>query len=226
MVVSIHQPAYLPWLGYLARIAASDAHVFLDTVQYEKRSFTSRNRIKTTRGPLWLSVPTRVRGHRDRTLMDMEIDGTQDWRRRHLRAIAHSYRQAPRFAERFPRLASLFDVPEERLAELCFQQLAFWLGEFQIRSRVLRASDLRVTGRKSDLMLAICQHVGATTYLSGPLGRNYLDEPAFAAAGIRVEYHDYIHPRYAQLHGEFVADLSVVDYWLNASSDSVLPSAV
>jgi WbqC-like protein family len=217
MVLTIHQPAYLPWLGYLDRIAQSDAFIFLDNVQFERNSFTNRNRIKTANGPIWLTVPVRLNGHLDQTILATEIDERRDWRRKHLRAIEQNYCRAPCFARNFERLRATYAPTVSRLAELCFDQLRFWLTEFGINTRVVRASELPVTGRKSDLILALCRHVGATTYLSGSLGRGYLQEERFARAGVDVRYHDYVHPRYPQLYGDFLPSLAALDYWMNCS---------
>lgn len=218
MIVSIHQPAYLPWLGYLARIAASDVFVFLDTVQFEKNSFTNRNRVKTANGPVWLTVPVLQSGHTQKKLFEIEIDPNQPWRKKHLRSIEMSYSKAPCFKERFPKLLDLYNDSEQYLADLCFKQLAFWLDELDIRTRIVRASDLPVTGTKSNLVLALCQHFGASQYISGPLGRGYLDEGAFAAASIELVYQEFQHPVYPQLHGPFLPAMAVVDYWLNNPS--------
>lgn len=225
MIVSIHQPAYLPWLGYLARIAASDVFVFLDVVQFEKNSFINRNRVKTAGGCLWLTVPVRARGHLSATLLDLEIDNRRDWRRKHLRTIDESYRRAPHYAANAEQLAALFATPENRLAELCFRHLQFWLEEFKIRTPILRASQLPVAGRKSDLVLALCEHLGATTYLSGPMGRHYLEKERFEARGVDVAYHNFSHPEYPQLHGEFIPAMSVVDYWMNCGGAGVIEMA-
>ncbi len=214
MIVSIHQPAHLPWLGYLDRIAASDVFVFLDNVQFERRSFTNRNKIKTPSGPLLLTVPVVTHGHRQ-NILDLRIDEEQFWRKKQLRAIEHNYHKAACFDARFGNLDDFYQPPADRLADFCYRQLLFWLAEFAISTPVVRASELPVQGYKSDLMLALCRHLGATTYLSGPLGRNYLQENEFERAGIEVRYHDYTHPTYPQLHGEFVPRLAAADYWLN-----------
>lgn len=217
MIVSIHQPAYLPWLGYLDRIAASDTFIFLDTVQFEKNSFTNRNRIKTANGPLWLTVPVLSQGHIGRTLQDLKIDNRQDWKTRHLRSIEQNYRKAPFFSERFPRLAALYEGTEESLAELCFRQLHFWAGEFRLKAKILRASDLKAEGAKSGLVLSLCQATGATTYLSGPQGRGYLDEASFAGAGIALRYQDFAPRPYPQLFGDFAPAMAALDYWMHTS---------
>lgn len=221
MIVSIHQPAYLPWLGYLARIAASDRFVFLDTVQFERNSFVNRNRIKTPQGPLWLTVPVLRKGHMERSLLDMEIDERRDWRRKHLLSIEQNYRSAPRFEALRDSLTTLVETNEDRLSELCARQLQFWLSELAVETPVLRASELPVEGTKSDLVLTLCRYLGASTYLSGPLGRGYLREEDFAAEGIDIVYFDYRHPTYPQLHGPFLPSLSVVDYWMNCGDPAL-----
>lgn len=221
LTISIHQPAYLPWLGYLDRIAASDLFVFLDTVQFEKNSFTNRNRIKTPQGVIWLTVPVLAQGHLTRTLAELKIDNRQDWKRKHLRSIEQNYRRAPRFDERVERLASAYSVASDYLVELCFDQLRFWLEEFGIDTRIVRASELAIEGSKSDLVLALCKRLKATRYLSGPLGRDYLQESQFIEAGIAVQYQEFAHPVYPQLYGEFVPALSALDYWMNSASLSL-----
>ena len=217
MIVSIHQPAHLPWLGYFDRIVSSDVFVFLDNVQFEKNSFTNRNRIKTPSGPLWLTIPVVTHGHRQ-NILDIRMDETQFWQKRQLRSIEQNYSKAVCFDDRFAKLEALYHPAAEGLAEFCYRQLIFWLAEFGISTPVVRASVLPIHGYKSDLVLALCQHLGATTYLSGPLGRNYLQEDEFERAGIEVRYHQYAHPTYQQLHGEFVPQLAAADYWLNCPS--------
>lgn len=221
MIVSIHQPAYLPWLGYLARIAASDVFVYLDTVQFEKNSFTNRNRIKTANGPIWLTVPILQQGHLSKRLMDIDIDNRQDWRRKHLRSIEQNYSRAPRFAECFPRFADLYKTEDVKLVEICFRQLRFWLDELSIKTQIVRSSELPVAGQKSGLVLDICRHLGASAYLSGPLGRDYLDELEFSKAGISLSYQNYTHPEYIQLHGHFIPAMGVIDYWINCGDSQL-----
>jgi hypothetical protein len=217
MIVSIHQPAYLPWLGYFDRISASDVFVFLDNVQFEKNSFTNRNRIKTSTGALWLTIPVLGGGHLSKTLVDIKIDWTQNWKRKHLEAIKQNYMRAAFFSDRFERLVTSYTLEAESLADFCYRQLQFWLDRLAISTPIVRASELGVVGSKSRLIADICKNLGATTYLSGPFGRDYLEEAYFAAAGVAIRYHDYSPPVYPQLFGEFIPALSVVDYWLNAA---------
>jgi len=215
VILSAHQPAYLPWLGYLDKIARSDIFVFLDTVQFEKNSYINRNQIKTPHGAQWLTVPVRTKGHLSQTLRDTQIASGTVWRAKHLKSIAMNYSRAAHFESCFPKFNNLLEGSQCKISELCWEQMIFWLAEFAIKTRIVRASELPMVGAKSDLILQLCRHLGATRYLSGALGRDYLVESEFAAANIAIEYQDYVHPRYPQLWGEFLPNLSIVDLWMN-----------
>jgi hypothetical protein len=218
MIVTIHQPAYLPWLGYFDKIIRSDCYVYLDTVQFEKNSFTNRNRILTPQGPLWLTVPVKLRGHMTSTMNDIEIDNGQPWRQKHLRSIYSNYKKSPRFEERYVRLEELYKEEDHLLSDLCFRHLRFWFEELGIRTRLLKASELGIDSKKSELVLDICKHLHADRYISGALGADYLDTAVFEENGIEVEFQNYAHPVYPQLWGtEFVPNLSIVDFWMNAA---------
>ncbi len=235
MILSAHQSAYLPWLGLLHKIARSDLFVYLDAVQFEKNSFSNRNRIKTPQGPLWLTVPVKAQGHTSATLNDLLIDEAQPWRSKHLKAIAANYRRAPHFEACFAKLTKLLDTatattttttadrPPLTLADFCWQELQFWLAEFGIHHpRLLRQSALEPTGRKSDLVLDLCRQLRADQYLSGALGRDYLRLDDFSAAGIAVSFQQFQQPAYPQRWGEFMPALSVVDFWMNCGPDAAL----
>lgn len=215
MILSAHQPAYLPWLGYFDKLIRSDLFVFLDTVQYEKNSFINRNRIKTPQGAIWLTVPVKTKGHIASTLRETEIDNRQNWKEKHLKSIQMNYRKAPRFDVCYPRLEALYSAEDALLADMCSRHLEFWLKEVGAEKRIVRSSSLPIDSKKSDLIFDLCRYFGAELYISGALGRNYLDEEKFKNAGIQVEYQDYRHPVYPQLHGEFMPNLGIVDFWMN-----------
>ena len=215
MILTAHQPAYLPWLGYFDKIARSDLFVFLDAVQFERNSFINRNRIKTANGPTWLTIPVLTKGHLSGTMRETRIDRQKDWRRTHLRSIAQSYVKAPFFDQCFPRLEALYATDDDILAELCLRHLRFWMAELGLTTKLVRLSDLTIAGAKSDLVRDLCLHFGARQYFSGALGRDYLDPAQFSADGIDVAFQDYAHPAYPQLYGPFVAQLSIVDAWMN-----------
>jgi hypothetical protein len=222
MVLTAHQPAYLPWLGYFDKIIRSEIFVFLDTVQYEKNSFINRNQIMTKQGPIWLTVPVKIKGHIGSTILDTRIDNSQNWAEKHLKSIFLNYKKAPGFAERFPRLESLYQSEYDFLADLCFGQLVFWLKELGIEKNIVRLGQLPVKSRKTDLVFDLCSYFGADHYLSGILGKNYLQDGAFKEAGIAIEYQDYKYPAYAQVHGDFVPNLSIVDFYLNGADCTLI----
>jgi len=220
MIISIHQPAYLPWLGYFDKIAKADVFVFLDTVQFEKNSFINRNRIKTSDGSQWLTIPVLSKGHTTSSLIETEIDSTQPWQSKHLKTIALHYRKAAYFKECFPKIETLLSTSEINLSELCWRQLQFWLAELQIKTAIYRSSELPITSKKSNLVLDLCKHFDATYYLSGAMGKNYLHEASFTTAGIQIEYQDFGHPIYTQLWGTFEPNMSIIDIWMNHGPDA------
>ncbi len=224
MIVAAHQPAYLPWLGYLDKIALADVFVYLDTVQFEKNSFINRNRIKTAQGVQWLTIPVKIGGHTSATMRDTQIANDEHWRDKHLKAIALNYRRARHFDTCFPRFAGQCAVDEPLLVEYCWRQLAFWLHEFEIETRVIRASEMALEGTKSELILDLCRKLGADEYLSGVQGRNYLKFADFESAGIKVRVQEFIGPTYPQLWGDFVPNLSLLDFWMN-EGPGALPRA-
>ena len=215
MMLSAHQPAYLPWLGYLDKIASADVFVFLDDVQFEKNSFINRNRIKTSQGAQWLTVPVRMKGHMYATLLNTSMDDSQPWRRKHLAAVALNYRKARFFDYAYPRLEVLLGAATQDLADFCWEQLRFWVAEFCIATRLVRQSQAPVEGTKSELVLNLCLQQGADAYLSGKLGRDYLDLASFEARGIDVRFQQFNPQPYPQLWGAFEPGLSVLDYWMN-----------
>ena len=220
MRVAIHQPHYLPWLGYLAKWAAADVFVFLDTVQYEKNGWQNRNRIKTAAGPGWLTVPVNAR--LGTPITEVTVDGGQPWRERHRQAIAQAYAAAPHLDRYRGELDALYARAWPRLAPLAVAT-AEWLARAAgIGTTARLASALAVTASDpTERLVALCRAVGADTYLAGRDGARYMDVKCFAEAGIEVLYQDYAHPVYAQLHGEFAPNCSGLDLLLTHGDDAL-----
>jgi len=221
--VAVHQPQYLPWLGYLAKWAAADVFVFLDTVQYEKNGWQNRNRIRTADGAHWLTVPVHAR--LGTPIGEVSVDTTQPWRARHLRAIEHAYARAPHLPAYRDGLRALLDTEWTRLAPLAVAS-AEWLGRMAgIATPTRLASSLDVHGAGGDAtgrLVAVCKALGAETYLAGGHGARYMDAGRFREAGITVLYQRYEHPVYAQQHGQFMPFLSGLDLLLT-HGDASLP---
>jgi hypothetical protein len=212
VIVSINQPAYLPWLGYFDRIAASDLHVVLDHVQFEKGSFVNRNRVRTRDGSTWLTVPVRTKGRFGAApIATLEIDDSSGWRRKHWETLRQSYGRAPFFEQHAGFFASVYEREWPTLGPLCAEVTGYLLRELGISTPLVASHALDPRGAKDELVLDLCVKARATTYLSGALGRNYLREELFAARGIEVEYQDYVHPVYRQLGPGFEPAMAAVD---------------
>jgi hypothetical protein len=218
--LAIHQPHYMPWLGYLAKWAAADEFVFLDTVQYEKNGWQNRNRIKTPAGPRWITVP--VRAHLGTPIAAIEVDAAQPWRARHLSAIEQAYATAAHLADHHAALQKLYASEWSQLAPLAVAS-AQWLADaVGIATPARLASSLAITAADpTERLIALCRAVDADTYLAGRDGARYMDIVRFAAAGIRVLYQSYVHPRYAQLHGEFAPNCSGLDLLLTHGHEAL-----
>lgn len=219
MIVSIHQPAYLPWLGYFDKIMRSDVFVYLDTVQFQKNSFQNRNKIRTADGWAWLTVPVITKGVLYTTrLREITIDNRQNWRAKHRKALDINYRKAPFYERCREYFDDCYRREWERLSDLCCDMLRFFLNALGITTRIVKSSELPAfTSSKSDLILAICRALGATAYMSGALGRDYITIGDFGAAGIEVTFQDYRHPVYRQTYPGFEPYMGIVDVLANES---------
>jgi hypothetical protein len=212
MIVSINQPAYLPWLGYFQRIAASDLHIVLDHVQFEKNSFVNRNKIRTKEGSVWLTVPVSTKGKfGELSIATLEFAPNQPWQKKHWTSIKQTYSKAPHFPRYAPAYEALYEQEWPSFAPMVMVFLRQHLQDLSINTPLVRSSEMAVEGMKSDLVLNLCRATGATTYFSGALGRNYIDEATFHGAGIKVQYQNYQHPVYAQAFPDFVPYMSVLD---------------
>ena len=220
MKVAIHQPHYLPWLGYLAKWAEADLFVLLDTVQYEKNGWQNRNRIKTATGPQWLTVPVRAR--LGTSIADVTIDTSQPWARRHLRAIELAYGRAAGWARHGDSVRAFYAEPWRELATLAVANARWLANAVGIATPSRLASELAVTATDpTERLVELCRAVGATTYLAGRDGVQYMDLKRFRQAGLDVHAQAYEHPVYPQLHGEFVPFLSGLDLLLTNASDAL-----
>lgn len=221
-VVSIHQPGYLPWLGYFERIARSDIHVYFDDVQFEKNSYNNRNKIKTARGWAWLTVPVFTKGKFGQNLLwDVEIDNKIPWPRKHWNALVGSYSKAPYFKQHAGFFEALYAKPWTKLLELNYAVIDYLITAFGIKTRFVKSSEIGAEGVKAGLVLNICKKLGASKYLSGMLGRDYLDPLEFERSGIGLEFQDYRHPQYPQLFGSFEPSMAAVDLLFNCGQESL-----
>lgn len=225
--IAIHQPNYLPWLGYFYKIYASDIFVFHDNVAYSKKSLTKRCQIRKAKGRLeksYLTIP--LKKHRDGTLIkDLCIDHGQAWRQKQLNQIRNTYAKAPFFDQLFPTIEGwIKEVAQmEKLVDgniYLITQILEWLG---IHRPFFRSSELPVNGIKSTYNRNIAAHFGATIYLSGSGARKYQQAEEFDSQGIELKYHDFLKYHqsnsYPQYQGAYIPGLSVLDGLFNVGRE-------
>jgi hypothetical protein len=209
--VAIMQPTYLPYLGYFELIAQADVFVLLDDVQFERRSWQSRNRIFGAAGEVTLTVP--VRKHARETLIrDVEIDDDQPWREKHLTSMRHAYGARPHFAEAVAFLEEALMRGSGRLCGLTGGLIEAAAGKLGLKAEIVSGSALARPGWRSDHLLEICRATGADIYLSTTGSRDYLEaDGVFAAAGLPVRYHSFTPRPYPQGRVEFTPYMAFVD---------------
>ena len=222
MIVTIHQPAYLPWLGYFHKINLADQFVFFDTTQFEKNSFVNRNKIKTANGPIWLTVPVKLKDHTQKEIRRIEL-ASRDWREKHWLAIELNYKKAKYWPRYSGRLRELYQKNYDNIADLCYDQLILFLDYLGVKTKIIRSSELKYfQSKKLDLVLDILTEMKASSYISGALGRDYIDPLKFKEKNIKLYYQSYEHPAYDQLWGrEFVPCMSIIDLLFNEGDRSL-----
>ena len=220
MILTAHQCGYLPWLGFFDKLSKCDLFCVFDGVQMTRRDWVTRNFIKTSNGPLMLSVP--VHGGMDKRICDVEIV-PNNWVRKHMRSIELAYRKAPHFEQHYAGVGAILDLYSEggMLVDLNMDLMRYFMRALGIQKPIVRASDYQFSGEKSALVLDMCVQLRATEYIFGGEGENYADQAAFQAAGVRCRFQRYEHPTYQQLHGSFEPLMSTLDLLMNCGPESL-----
>ncbi|MGQ0651760.1 MAG: WbqC family protein [Betaproteobacteria bacterium] len=216
MIVTIHQPHYLPWLGYLHRMASADLFVLLDHVQFERGNYQNRTMVRVNGAAKWLTVPVMQRSQKER-ILDKEIDWSDGGGRKHFLTLRHSYGDSEHFRPYLAEMRRIYETKWRRLVDLNDALLGFLRDAYGIRTPLVKSSTLGVDGAKGELILNTCRAVGADTLLVGLGGsRGYLDRGAFAQAGIGLEFQRFTHPRHPQCGPQpFIPGLSALDMLFN-----------
>jgi WbqC-like protein family len=226
--VAISQSNYIPWKGYFDLLASVEEFLLYDEVQYTRRDWRNRNRIKTPAGPKWLTIPVQAKGNYHQRIDETLVSGEQ-WGADHWATIAHQYARTPYFDRYAPHLERLYSAPPgPRLSDVNRAFLEFGMRELEIDTLLgwstdhVVADEYRAPGHDSSELLAALAHAtGADVYVTGPAARAYLDDEPFARRGISVEYFDYgPYPEYDQPHPPFEHAVSVLDLLLCAGPDA------
>lgn len=208
MIVTIHQPNFAPWIGYFDKMRQADVFVLLDTVPFSKGSYGNRVQIQ---GGQWLTVPVLTKGRSGQLICDVETNQTRPWRSEHLKTLRSRYGRAPHLGDAVALLEDTYQAGQTRLADMCCSLLERIVDYLGCDTALVRASALMARGSSSDLLAQIVAELGGDRYLSGPSGRDYLDESLFAERGIQVSYHSFTPTPYDQGGRAFEPRLSILD---------------
>lgn len=216
--VVIHQPDFIPYLGFFHRFLQADEYIVLDHVQFPPRNWTHRDKIKTARGEEWLTLSTK-KTPRDTPINQVELSTDVDWAKDHLNILHENYRSTPFFAEIMPHVQTLYANPPRLLAEFNMQSIQMILNLLDITIPTVFSSAMSPQGNRNALLVDLLKKTGATHYLCGSGSRDYLDVPAFETAGIQVVWQNFTHPAYPQPFGEFIPFLSTLDALFNCGTE-------
>jgi hypothetical protein len=219
MILTAHQPSYLPWLGLINKIMKADLFCYFDCVQYQKKEYDNRNSIKTNSGILKLSVPVESKNHLTKKINEIRIIN-KGWNKKHIKSIKLAYQKSKYFDNYFPELENILKNKHDKLTDLNFKILKFLLKSFKITTPVVLASDYNFEGSKSSLVLDMCKKLKAKEYIFGGEGKNYANVKEFTKNNIKLHFQVFNHPIYNQLYGKFVPNLSSIDLLFNEGSNS------
>lgn len=219
--IVILQPSYLPWLGFFDQMFKSDIFVVYDDVQFDKNGWRNRNRIKTDQGWQWMTVPVLTKGRSKPNNSEILINNATNWQRKHLTAIQVNYSKAPKFDDYFSLFEEAYSREWKYLIDIDMHFIYTLMDCLGLDHDIRFTSKLNIGGAGTERLVKLCLHLGADVFYEGDAGQNYIDGSLFEAEGIQLMYHNYQHPSYDQLHGEFIPYLSVVDLLFNHGTDSL-----
>jgi len=222
--VAIHQPNYLPWLGYFHKMARSDIFVLFDDVQLVRgKSFTTRNRVKTANGIHWLTVPVTEKGEL-KLIKDTLIVQDGQWHRKHWKTMQLSYKKAPYFDRYEAEFSQLYtDCQWENLCELNVALLKLVKDLLGINTTLILSSEMNIVERGDEKILLILKELKADKYITGEGegSKRYVGEEAFRENNIELIYQQFKHPVYHQLWRDFIPNLSIIDLLFNEGEKSL-----
>lgn len=224
MILAGHQPNYLPYIGFFHKAANCDVFALWDSVQFVKRGtfgWINRNKIKTHKGWMWLTVPVLTKGKYTQLIMDTHINNDISWQKKHWKSIYLNYNKAPYFSKYSDFFKQIYQKKWDRLADLNETIIKYIIDIFEIKVKIIRCSNFLLNSDGTALIIDVCKETGADTFLSGTHGKDYLDEAEFKKNNIKLIYQNFEHPCYNQLHGPFIENLSIIDLLFNEGPGSI-----
>ena len=223
LILVSHQPEFLPWLGYISKASMGDVFFILDTVQFQKEEVTNRNkiRIKNGKGWQWLTIPVEDAKSKIMNLSEVKISKSEDWKKKHLQSLKFSYGKAPYFKQIFDEIENIYHSSlDEKLIDFVIKFILYSFDKFKIDIPIYRTSELQkkgydVSGSKSDMILNLCKIIDAKLFVFGQHGKEYIEKEKFYEKNIEFTFQDFKHPKYNQIHGKFLPQMSCIDLLFN-----------
>ena len=216
-LVCVRQPGYLPYIGFFKKIESSDIFVLFDDAQYAIRAWDNRNKIRNKTESIWITVPV-IKPFK-KLLNQVEING-DDWKLKHIELIKSNYSNTKFFKDYWNEFESILFQQQRNLSDLNIALIEHIVQILDIDTKIIRSSELNVSGKSSEKLLNICKKLEASSYLSGIMGTEYLDETIFEKNGIRVIHEKFLHPVYEQSHNSFIPNLSIIDLIFNEGTNA------
>ncbi len=219
--VSICQSNYIPWKGYFDLIGCADEFVIYDHVQFTRNDWRNRNKIKTPRGPSWLTIPVLHKGKFGQSIENTKT-ANQNWRKKHWKTLEINYGKAPCFDLYADTLKALYlGDSDENLSDINYKFITAICGFLEIGTRLTFSREFTLPGGQTENLVAICSQLGATEYITGPSARNYLNEERFRERNIKIRYADYSeYKEYGQLYPPFEHSVSILDLLFCQGTDA------
>ncbi len=218
--IAIMQPTFLPWLGYFSLIKKVDKFIFLDSVQFNKRSWQQRNKIKNNTKSMYLTVPVLSKNKFDQKISETKIDRNSKYIENHLKSLKLNYGSSIYFDIYFNGLKKIYDNDFESISELNINLIKHCSNLLNIETEFFKTSDFNFENSKTKLLVNICKYFKANTYISPEGSKDYLIENNFNENDISLEYQNYMHPKYNQNNEAFISHLSVIDLFFNEGPKS------
>ncbi len=214
MLLTAHQPNYLPYPGFFQKVASADEFLIVDTTQFVKRGpfgWIHRNKIGTPNGPIWLTLPVLTKGRFDQRICEVELDPRRDWAKKHWKSLEWNYSQSPHWEQFSPGLKKIYQRSWSHLSPLTTEIIRWFFNVLEIDLPFHLASDLKADGVATDYILAFCRELGATEFLSGIHGRDYLEVDRFTSENIKLHFQEYSPPIYSVPGRSVLENLSMLD---------------
>ena len=219
-LVSAHQPAYLPWLGYFHKILIADKFVVMDDVQFEKNSFINRNVILQNSNKVMLTIPVATKDYKEKPIKDIKVSDLK-WQSKHLKTITQSYCKSNYFSLIMPHLEEMFAINSDFLIDYTDYFLRFCVKYFNIKTEIIHASSLGICSKKLDYVIELTKKVHGGAFLFGSQGKDYADLNYVNSNNLKGLFQNYHSPRYNQLSKVFIEGLSILDLIFNEPADII-----